>query len=81
MAAAGTDDAVQITVADDGPGLAADAAERVYRGDPSRTRSSVRSGLGSAITKAIVETHGGEISLTSTPGTGSVFTLRLPYRP
>ncbi|HUG61497.1 MAG TPA: HAMP domain-containing sensor histidine kinase [Methylomirabilota bacterium] len=75
-----------LTVADQGPGLDATTASRVFdrfwRGQASRTRSKgpVRSGagLGLAIARSIADAHGGTISLDTTPGHGCVFTVRLP---
>jgi signal transduction histidine kinase len=49
--------------------------ERFYRADPSRSRSTGGSGIGLAITKAIVDAHGGAITAESGPGKGSVFTV------
>ncbi len=74
--------AVTLTVQDDGPGIApehlAHVFERFYRGDPSRTNTAGRSGLGLAISKAIVEAHGGAIKVRSQPGAGAKFTVTLP---
>jgi signal transduction histidine kinase len=70
-----------LVVADSGIGIdAADLPhvfERFYRADRARSRSEGRSGLGLAISKAIVDAHGGTIEVTSQIGQGSVFTLRL----
>jgi signal transduction histidine kinase len=54
--------------------------ERFYRIDKSRSRASGGSGLGLAIVKAIVEAHGGGVSVASKVGIGSTFTLTLPGR-
>jgi signal transduction histidine kinase len=78
------DDAVTISVRDTGIGMAAGDLphifERFWRADPARSRTGERPGvgLGLAITKWIVEAHGGSISVQSRPGRGSVFTVRLP---
>jgi signal transduction histidine kinase len=49
---------------------------RLYRGDKSRSQRGL--GLGLSLVKAIVETHGGRVSVSSQLGAGSVFTVRLP---
>ena len=51
--------------------------ERFYRVDTSRARNTGGSGIGLAITKALVEAHGGTISVTSEVGKGSCFTVEL----
>jgi heavy metal sensor kinase len=69
-----------LTVADTGQGIAAEdlprVFERFYRAEKSR--SSGNAGLGLAICKAIAETHGGTLEVSSEPGVGSTFILRLP---
>lgn len=52
--------------------------ERFYRADPARSRVDGGSGLGLAIVDWIVRLHGGWVSVESTPGHGSVFTVALP---
>ncbi len=75
---------VHITVADTGEGIDAGHLshifERFYRVDPSRERGSGGAGLGLAIGKAIIEAHGGEITVASQtqPPSGTEFTIRLP---
>jgi len=53
--------------------------ERFYRVDPHRSREKGGTGLGLAITKHAVVNLGGEISVESTVGVGSVFTIRIPH--
>ncbi|WP_330234259.1 HAMP domain-containing histidine kinase [Nocardia sp. NBC_00508] len=75
-------DHVLLEVADTGPGLPPEEAERVferfYRTDTSRTRTSGGTGLGLSIVQALVTAHGGEVGVRSTPGEGTTFTVRLP---
>jgi two-component system, OmpR family, sensor kinase len=52
--------------------------ERFYRADTSRNRATGGAGLGLAICKRIAEAHGGSLTVTSTVGRGSIFTLQIP---
>jgi two-component system OmpR family sensor kinase len=67
-----------IDVSDDGPGMSANDRERVFerffRADSSRSRTSGGTGLGLAIVAAVVEAHGGKVSVVDT----STFRLVLP---
>ena len=79
--AMGQKDNVVVTVADDGPGipkaLQDDLFERFARGDSSRSRASGSTGLGLAIVKAVVDAHGGAVTVKSRKGS-TVFTVELP---
>ncbi|MCD6058187.1 MAG: histidine kinase [Thermomicrobiales bacterium] len=72
----------ELVVADEGPGIPPQAQERVFerfwRADPGRTRQRGGTGLGLAIVASIVAAHGGTVALASTPGRGTIFTVRLP---
>jgi two-component system OmpR family sensor kinase len=78
-------DEVVMVVADGGPGLPDGVGdqvfERFYRADESRTRSTGGAGLGLAIVAAIVEAHGGSVSVESSAVDGATFTVRLPPPP
>jgi heavy metal sensor kinase len=73
-------DAAIMRVRDTGPGIPADELtrifERLFRGDRSRTERGL--GLGLSLVRAIVEAHGGTVSVDSETGKGSVFTVSLP---
>lgn len=70
-----------IRVHDNGPGIEPDVRDALFlrfaRGDQSRARHTGGTGLGLAISKAIVEGHGGTLSVTSKPG-DTTFTVRVP---
>ena len=78
---------VVLTVRDTGVGIAPGDLphifDRFWRGDPARSRAGQPSGsgLGLAITQWIAEAHGGEITVQSRPGRGTVFTVTLPRTP
>ena len=71
-----------IDVEDHGPGLSAEATERVferfYRADESRSRASGGVGLGLAIVAAVARAHGGTVAAASEPGKRTTFTITLP---
>lgn len=73
---------IVVHVIDTGGGIAPEHLphlfERFYRVDKARSRMHGGSGLGLSIVKALVEAHGGSVSVTSTVGQGSCFTARLP---
>lgn len=72
-------DSAVITVADDGPGIAAAIQTRVF--DPFFTTKSVGRGTGQglAIVRSVVERHGGSVRFETTPGAGTTFTIRVPF--
>ncbi len=74
-------DTLQLDIVDTGPGMTAEDVERVF--EPftrlSNSRHKEGTGLGLTITRRLTEAMGGKLSARSTPGTGSVFTVSLPY--
>jgi two-component system, OmpR family, sensor kinase len=77
--------AVVLDVEDDGPGMPAEQAQRVferfYRADAARNRASGGTGLGLAIVAGLVNAHGGTVSVRTAPGHGADFQVRLPLSP
>ncbi|ADT97656.1 signal transduction histidine kinase [Mycolicibacterium gilvum Spyr1] len=76
------DDTAIVEVCDEGPGMTGEDAQRVferfYRADSSRARASGGTGLGLSIVDSLVYAHGGRVSVTTAPGCGCRFTVRLP---
>ncbi|QLL08658.1 SpoIIE family protein phosphatase [Mycobacterium vicinigordonae] len=77
------DDHAVVTVADTGIGVPAAEMprlfERFHRIESARARSTEGSGIGLALVKELVGLHGGTISADSREGTGTTFTVRLPF--
>lgn len=67
---------VEVAVADDGPGIPAAALPRLF--EPFFTTKAGGTGLGLAVSEAIVRSFGGHISVSSPEGAGAVFRVRLP---
>ena len=75
-------DYVEISIADNGPGMPEYVRKRVF--DPFFTTKKVGKGTGQGLAlaySAVVDKHGGSIDVTSEPGTGATFTVRLPINP
>jgi two-component system OmpR family sensor kinase len=74
-----------LEVADRGPGLSGEQAERVferfYRADQARGRRTGGTGLGLAIVSALVAAHGGTVGVNTAPGQGATFWITLPLAP
>jgi len=72
----------EISVTDEGPGIAEAERDRIferfYRTDAARSRQTGGTGLGLSIVKHVAAGHGGEAIVWSSEGTGSTFTMRLP---
>jgi signal transduction histidine kinase len=67
---------VEIRVSDTGIGMDEDTVNHIF--DPFYTRKAKGIGLGLAVTRRIVEAHGGTIAVRSAPGEGTTFAVRLP---
>lgn len=80
VAAAAEAERVVVRIRDTGMGIADEELDkiwtRLYRGDKSRSQRGL--GLGLSLVQAMVQAHGGDVSVTSTPGVGSEFLVRLP---
>jgi signal transduction histidine kinase/CheY-like chemotaxis protein len=76
---------VVVSVADTGPGISPEDADRIFepfcQGSSTLWRDKGGSGLGLSISKQFVELHGGRIWLKSEPGMGSTFSFKLPVFP
>jgi signal transduction histidine kinase len=74
-----------VSVADTGIGISEEDLSRVFvrfwRADAARSRATGGLGVGLAVVKEIVDRHSGRITVTSAPGNGTVFTVRLPLEP
>ncbi|QXG77928.1 response regulator [Modestobacter sp. L9-4] len=79
----GTDDAVELTVADTGIGIPAEELplvfDRFHRVAGSLARNREGTGIGLALVRELVALHGGTVGVTSEPGRGSTFTVTVPY--
>jgi signal transduction histidine kinase len=77
------DGEVRISVTDTGPGIAAEDQERIFE-EFQQTEAGAGqregTGLGLALSKRLVESHGGRIWVDSEPGEGSAFVFTLPSR-
>ncbi|MCP4950004.1 MAG: response regulator, partial [Aestuariibacter sp.] len=81
VSAAADDERVVVRVTDTGIGIPAEKQERIFdafeQADASIEREYGGTGLGLAVTRQLVELHGGELRLESMPGEGSVFSFTL----
>jgi two-component system phosphate regulon sensor histidine kinase PhoR len=82
LRARASDRYVEIAVSDNGPGVTRDEQRRIFgefqRGDAAQVSGQRGSGLGLAIARAVVRAHRGRLTLSSKPGEGAEFRIRLP---
>jgi two-component system sensor histidine kinase BaeS len=69
---------VEIAVADEGDGIGSDDLARIFEPGVRLTAARPGSGLGLAVVRTIVQAHGGEVVVESSPGLGATFRLVLP---
>ena len=85
VSAAQRDGMIHVSVSDHGIGISKENQKRLFemffRASDEKVRSTRGTGLGLAITRHTVEAHGGTVSVESTEGQGSTFTISLPIRP
>jgi signal transduction histidine kinase len=76
-------DDVTVAVTDRGPGIANEAQERIFERFErlEETRTQTGTGLGLYITRRLARAMGGDVAVSSVPGAGSTFLLRLPVAP
>ncbi len=82
--AAAAPNAIRVTVADTGPGIAPEYHQEIFDDFfkvPDQQAQSEGTGLGLAIARRLVQAHGGKIWVESEPGTGSKFSFLLPVKP
>jgi signal transduction histidine kinase/CheY-like chemotaxis protein len=76
---------IRVNVRDTGPGISAEAQERLFQPfqqlDPSIRRRWGGTGLGLSISKRFVELHDGQMGVQSCPGEGATFFFKLPLEP
>jgi signal transduction histidine kinase len=74
----GVDDSVVVEVIDAGPGIPAAELERIFDVGVRLAADRPGTGLGLAVSRAIVEAHGGALTATSAPGRGTTMIIALP---
>lgn len=80
VTARAADGELLLRVADNGPGVAADAAQEIFQRGWSTKQSAAGRGLGLALVQQAVRRNGGAVTLDRAPEGGARFTVRLPLR-
>lgn len=70
----------EIRIRDTGHGIPPDVLPRIFEPFFTTKEQQMRTGLGLAVARSIVEQHGGSISVQSVPGQGTEFLIRLPFK-
>jgi two-component system, NtrC family, sensor histidine kinase AtoS len=76
LTASRVEDRIELAVADDGPGIPPQDLERIF--EPLFTTKRTGTGMSLAISKRLVEAHGGALRVATVPGQGATFTISLP---
>jgi signal transduction histidine kinase len=71
-------DHIEIEFRDSGPGIKGDDLGRIF--DPFFTTKEKGTGLGLSISHGIIESHGGKLEVSTAPGKGTCFTIKLPVK-
>jgi len=74
-----SDDAIRFEVTDNGSGMTPEVRDKLFSSFFS-TKGHRGTGLGLMVTRKLLEEHGGSISVDSSPGKGTTFTIRMPYQ-
>ncbi len=76
LTASRRNDTLTVLIQDDGCGIPSEHLESIF--EPFKTYKTGGTGLGLALSRRIIESHNGSISVSSQPGKGSTFTIKLP---
>ncbi len=76
LTASRRNDTLTVLIQDDGCGISSEHLDSIF--EPFKTYKTGGTGLGLALSRRIIESHNGSISVSSQPGKGSTFTIKLP---